>query len=163
MLNRRTFVGAGLTLCLGAMLSACAEPEPVGPSIREIIDTNASLSTLARALSTAGVVSLGDAGPWTVFAPRNSAFEKLPEGELERLFLPENRVELTRIMQLHIVAGRYTAAQLVNRTTTLTTLSGLNIIVDGFVGINIGGVALVQPDVNAGNGVIHIIDSVILP
>jgi uncharacterized surface protein with fasciclin (FAS1) repeats len=164
MMNRRTFAGSALTIGLGFALGACArQREPEQPSIREIIYSNASLSTLARMLTTAGVVSLGDPGPWTVFAPRNSAFDKLPEGELERLSLPENRAELTRIMQLHVVSGRYLAADLVNRTTTLTTASGLNVIVDGFNGINIGGVAVVQPDVLARNGVIHILDGVILP
>jgi uncharacterized surface protein with fasciclin (FAS1) repeats len=163
-MNRRTFAGSALTIGLGLALAACAQRrEPELPSIRGVIDSNASLSTLARLLTTAGVVSLSDPGPWTVFAPRNSAFDKLPEGELERLSLPENRAELARIMQLHVVSGRYLAADLVNRTTTLATASGLNVIVDGFNGINIGGVAVVQPDVLASNGVIHILDGVILP
>ena len=107
--------------------------------------------------------SLGDAGPFTVFAPRNSAFAKLPEGELERLLMPENRDELARILQLHVVAGSYPAAALVNKTTTLVTLSGLSIIVDGFNGLNVGGVNVVQPDVMASNGIIHVVDGVILP
>ena len=66
-------------------------------------------------------------------------------------------------MRLHVVAGNYPASTLVNRTMTLTTLSGLSIIVDGFNGLNVGGVNVVQPDVLASNGVIHVVDGVILP
>jgi uncharacterized surface protein with fasciclin (FAS1) repeats len=162
MMNRRTFVGLSLAAGAGALV-ACAPQAPAGPTIRDIFDTNASFSTLAQALANANVQSLGEAGPFTVFAPRNSAFDKLPEGELERLLRPENRDELARILQLHVVEGSYPAASLVNRTTTLTTLSGLSIIVDGFNGLNVGGVNVVQPDVMASNGIIHVVDGVILP
>ena len=82
---------------------------------------------------------------------------------MERLMRPENRDELARILQLHVVAGSHPAASLVNRTTTLVTLSGLSIIVDGFNGLNVGGVNVVQPDVMASNGVIHVVDGLILP
>jgi uncharacterized surface protein with fasciclin (FAS1) repeats len=163
MMNRRTFVGLSLAASALGTISACAPEAPAGPTIRDVLNSNASFSTLAQALAQANVQSLGDAGPFTVFAPRNSAFTKLPEGELERLLMPENRDELARILQLHVVAGSYPAASLVNKTTTLTTLSGLSIIVDGFNGLNVGGVNVVQPDVMASNGVIHVVDGVILP
>jgi uncharacterized surface protein with fasciclin (FAS1) repeats len=163
MMNRRAFTVAALAAAAGLVISACAPREPQLPTVREVIDSNTSLSTLARLLANAGVQSLGEAGPWTVFAPRNSAFAALPEGEVDRLLLPENRAELTRLMQLHVVAGSYPASALVNRTSTLTTLSGLSIIVDGFNGLNVGGVNVVQPDVMARNGVIHILDGIIVP
>jgi uncharacterized surface protein with fasciclin (FAS1) repeats len=164
MMNRRTFAGLAL-MTAAAALVGCAprEAQTQLPTIREVIDSNTSLSTLARLLANAGVESLGEAGPWTVFAPRNSAFAALPEGEIDRLLLPENRAELTRLMQLHVVSGSYPASALVNRTTTLTTLSGLSIIVDGFNGLNVGGVNVVQPDVMAHNGVIHVVDGIIAP
>ena len=165
MINRRTlFAGVALATA-AAVLQACAprEAETQPPTIREVIDANASLSTLARLLANAGVESLDEAGPWTVFAPRNSAFDALPEGEVERLLLPENRAELTRLVQLHVVSGSYPASALVNRTTTLNTLSGLNIIVDGFNGLHVGGVNVAQPDVMARNGVIQILDGIIVP
>ena len=163
MMHRRTFVGLTLAAGAGALASACAPKAPAGPTIRDILDTNASFSTLAQSLAQANVQSLGEAGPFTVFAPRNSAFAKLPEDEMERLMRPENRDELARILQLHVVAGSHPAASLVNRTTTLVTLSGLSIIVDGFNGLNVGGVNVVQPDVLASNGVIHVVDGLILP
>lgn len=163
MMHRRTFVGLTLAAGAGALVSACAPEAPAGPTIRDIFNSNASFSTLAQSLAQANVQSLGDAGPFTVFAPRNSAFAKVPEDELERLMRPENRDELARILQLHVVQGSYPAAALVNRTTTLVTLSGLSIIVDGFNGLNVGGVNVVQPDVMASNGVIHVVDGLILP
>lgn len=143
-------------------LSACAR-KPKNPSIRDVIDSNASLSTLARALTIAGVQPLDDAGPYTVFAPRNSAFDALPEGALDRLLQEQNRGELTRLLQLHVVPGTYTVADLSGRTTTLTSASGLNIIIDGFNGLHVGGVAVVQPDIMASNGIIHVINGLIVP
>jgi uncharacterized surface protein with fasciclin (FAS1) repeats len=163
-MNRRKFTGVTLAAGAGFALSACSSsPRLQPPTIREVIDQNASLSTLARALSTAGVQSLGEDGPFTVFAPRNSAFAALPQGTLDLLMLPSRQAELTQLLQLHVVRGTYTAADLVNRTTTLETLSGLRIIVDGFNGLHVGGVNVVQPDVVARNGVIHVVDGIIRP
>ena len=161
LMHRRAFVGLALATA-AITLSACGgQTETAQPTIRAVIDSNTSLSTLARLLANANVAELGDTGPFTVFAPRNSAFEALPEGEVERLLLPENREELARLLQLHVVAGSYPASSLVNRTTTLTTLSGLSIIVDGFNGIDVGGVTVAQPDVMASNGIIHVMNGII--
>lgn len=162
MTSRRDFTIAALAVS-GLALAACARKTEQPPSIREIIDQNASLSTLARLLANAGIESLGENGPFTVFAPRNSAFDALPEGELDRLLLPANRAELARLVQLHVVSGDYPAAALVNRTTTLTSLAGTRLIVDGFNGLHVGGVAVVQPDVIARNGVLHVIGGLITP
>jgi len=162
MLNRRTFGAMAFSAAAAMMLSACAN-EPTQPTIRDIINSNASFTTLAQALDVGGVQALGDAGPFAVFAPRNSAVEALPEGTLESLLEEGNRAQLVEILGLHVVPGTYTANDLVNRTSNLTTLSGLNIIVDGFDGVNVGGVNVVQPDVMASNGVIHVVDGVILP
>lgn len=162
MMNRRSFTVAAFSVAAGLLASACAR-RTEQPTIREIIDSNASLSTLAQFLANADVASLEGAGPWTVFAPRNSAFAALPEGETDRLLLPENRAELTRLVGLHVVSGSYPASALVNRTTTLTTLSGLNIIVDGFSGLHVGGVEVVQPDVMASNGIVHVVAAIIQP
>ncbi|HMQ94222.1 MAG TPA: fasciclin domain-containing protein [Amaricoccus sp.] len=161
-MNRRN-LGAILLAGVAAIaLSACARA-PQNPSIREVVDSNAAFTTLARALTAAGAPSLDDAGPVTVFAPRNSAFDALPEGALDRLMQPQNRGELTRLLQLHVVPGTYATADLSGRTTTLTTLSGLDIVVDGFDGVRVGGADVVQPDVMASNGIIQVTDGVIMP
>lgn len=163
MFNRRTFSAVVLAGASVAILSACAPQQPEQPNIREVINSNASLSTLATALDVAGVEALSDSGPFTVFAPTNNAFAALPEGTLDTLLLEQNRDQLLEILQLHVVPGLYPASDLINRTSNLTTASGLNIIVDGFDGVDVGGVMVIQPDVQASNGIIHIIDGVILP
>lgn len=163
MLNRRNFLSLAAVTASGAVLSACAPAAPAQPNIRAVIDANQALTTLARLLANAGVTELGETGPFTVFAPTNNAFAALPQGEIDRLLETPNRAELTRLLQLHVVSGRYLASDLVNRTTTLTTLSGLKIIVDGFNGVTVGGVTVIQPDVMASNGIIHVINGIIKP
>jgi len=163
MIDRRTFAASATAGATAILLAACAPQEPAQPNIRDVIDSNASLSTLATALEVANVEALGDDGPFTVFAPTNNAFVALPEGTLDTLLLEENRDQLTTILQLHVVPGSYPASELVNRTSNLTTASGLDIIVDGFNGVNVAGVNVIQPDVSASNGILHIIDGVILP
>lgn len=162
-MHRRTFAAVALAGAATLALSACAPSGPTQPDIRDVINSNASLSTLAQALDVAGVEALSTEGPFTVFAPTNAAFAALPEGTLDSLLLPENRDQLTTILQLHVVPGSYPASALVNRTTSVTTASGLSIIIDGFDGVNVGGVNVTQPDVMASNGIIHIVDGVILP
>ncbi|MCB1369342.1 MAG: fasciclin domain-containing protein [Rhodobacteraceae bacterium] len=161
-MNRRNLGAIMLAGAAAIALSACAGA-PQNPSIQEVIDSNAAFTTLARALTTAGVQSLDDAGPFTVFAPRNSAFDALPKGTLDTLMQPQNRGELTRLLEMHVVPGTYTTADLSGRTTTLTTLGGLDITVDGFNGVRVGGANVVQPDVMASNGLIQVIDGVIMP
>lgn len=162
-MNRRTFAAVALASTAAIALSACAPSEPTQPNIREVINSNASLSTLAQALTVAGVETLSADGPFTVFAPTNAAFAALPEGTLDSLLLPENRDQLTAILQLHVVPGSYPASALVNRTTTVATAGASSIIIDGFDGVNVGGVNVTQPDVMASNGILHIVDGVILP
>lgn len=162
-MNRRTFAAVALAGTAAIALSACAPSEPTQPNIREVINSNASLSTLAQALTVAGVETLSADGPFTVFAPTNAAFAALPEGTLDSLLLPENRDQLTAILQLHVVPGSYPASALVNRTTTVATAGASSIIIDGFDGVNVGGVNVTQPDVMASNGILHIVDGVILP
>ncbi|MFO1053993.1 MAG: CIA30 family protein [Planctomycetota bacterium] len=136
---------------------------PETRSIADLAIASENLRTLVAAVKAAGLVDqLGkDNGPWTVFAPVDSAFAKLPKSALEDLLKPQNRGELTRILGLHVVPGRIAARELLQKRT-LTTLLGAPIearLVGGKV--TIGGAALVTADVQAHNGVVHLIDSVI--
>ena len=167
-MNRRTFARLAALAVAAAALAACSrEPQP--PTISEIVTSNASFSTLATALQSADLVgTLDSGGPYTVFAPRNSAFAALPPGALDDLLLPENRPALVAVLGAHVVEGNFLAADLVNKTTEITTLDGTNFTVDGFDGVKITGAAggtvtVVQPDIIARNGVIHVIDGVLLP
>jgi len=167
-MNRRSFAALA-TLAVGATVIGACTREPEYPTISEIIATNRSLSTLATALlSSDQVAALSGGGPYTVFAPRNSAFAALPPGTLDDLLLPENRAALDAVLGAHVVRGAYLATDLINRTTLITTLDGTNFTVNGFDGMSISGAAggavtIVQPNIIASNGVIHVIDGVMLP
>jgi uncharacterized surface protein with fasciclin (FAS1) repeats len=134
---------------------------------KDIVDTAVaagSFKTLAKALQAAGLVeTLKGAGPFTVFAPTDEAFAKLPAGTLEALLKPENKPKLQRILTSHVVAGRIMAADVV-KTSSAKSVSGDTLTIasrDG--GVTVDGAKVVKTDIAATNGVIHVIDSVILP
>lgn len=124
-----------------------------------------SLSTLVTAVEAAELVdTLNGEGPFTVFAPTNDAFAALPEGTVDTLLMPENQADLQSVLTYHVVPGTYRAADL-SDGMTLTTVQGANITIgvhqDGTVTVNDAPVSMA--DVEASNGVVHVIDSVILP
>jgi uncharacterized surface protein with fasciclin (FAS1) repeats len=134
---------------------------------RDVVDTAiaaGSFKTLAKALDAAGLVTtLKGAGPFTVFAPTDEAFAKLPNGTLETLLKPENKEKLRRILTYHVVAGNVMASDVV-KLQSAKAVSGDTITVkvqDGVV--HVDNATVTSADVIASNGVIHVIDSVILP
>ena len=136
-------------------------------SPKDIVDTAVaagSFKTLAAALTAAGLVpTLKGPGPFTVFAPTDAAFAKLPAGTLDDLLKPENKAKLTRILTYHVVAGKVMAADVV-KLKSAKTVSGDMIsikVVDTTVMID--GAKVTTADIAASNGVIHVIDTVILP
>src|SRR5687768_8493761 len=150
-----------LTIAIGTGFQARAAQQ------QDIVDTAVaagSFKTLAAALQAAGLVeTLKGPGPFTVFAPTDAAFAKLPAGTIENLLKPENKDKLTRILTYHVVAGKVMAAD-VARMTTAKAVSGDTIAIaarDGGVTINNARVA--KADIAASNGVIHVIDTVIMP
>ena len=133
-------------------------------------------TTLVAAIKAAGLVAtLQSAGPFTVFAPTNAAFDLLPDGTVANLLKPENKATLTKVLTYHVVAGKLSASDIAkkikagNGSAKLTTVSGGSIIVsmDGkklAIRDENGGAAYVTiGDVNQSNGVIHVIDHVLLP
>jgi len=133
----------------------------------DIVDTAVSagsFNTLAAALEAGGLVdTLKADGPYTVFAPTDEAFAKLPDGTVEMLLLPENKDKLVEILTYHVVAGKVTAAEVVTLESA-TTVNGSDVVirvVDETVFINDSRV--VATDIGASNGVIHVVDTVILP
>ena len=136
-------------------------------SNQDIVDTAVGagqFKTLAAALGAAGLVeTLKGPGPFTVFAPTDAAFAKLPAGTVESLLKPENKAKLTAILTYHVVPGAVTAAQ-VTKLDEAKTVNGAMVKIstgDGKVMIN--NATVVTPDITASNGVIHVIDTVILP
>lgn len=124
-----------------------------------------SFNTLAAALTAAGLVdTLKGTGPFTVFAPTDAAFAKLPAGTVENLLRPENRAQLVSILTYHVVPGNIRAAQLLGKVTPATTVQGSRVTVNGQGGrVRVNGVNVVTADVAASNGVIHVIDTVLMP
>lgn len=133
----------------------------------DIVDTAVaagSFNTLAAALKAADLVgTLKGAGPFTVFAPTDEAFAKLPAGTVEDLLKPENKARLQRILTYHVVAGRVPAAEVV-KMSTAKTVSGdaASIRVEGTT-VRVGNARVIRTDIAATNGVIHVIDTVLLP
>lgn len=138
-----------------------------GKKRSDIVDTAVSagtFNTLAAALDAGDLVgTLKSDGPFTVFAPTDDAFAKLPEGTVEMLLLPENKDKLVAILTYHVVAGKVTAAEVITMKSAPTANgSDLKIsIVDETVFINDSRV--VATDIEASNGIIHVVDTVILP
>jgi uncharacterized surface protein with fasciclin (FAS1) repeats len=136
---------------------------------RDIVDTAVaagSFKTLAAALQAAGLIeTLKGKGPFTVFAPTDAAFAKLPKGTVEELLKPENKAKLAAILTYHVVPGTVTAAQVATMNgKEAKTVNGqaVKITVDG-TAVTVGAAKVVKTDIKATNGVIHVIDSVMLP
>ncbi|MEE2681419.1 MAG: fasciclin domain-containing protein [Planctomycetota bacterium] len=163
---------SAVLVSLSTSFVACAgaNPTPDAPRMMSeatIVETAASVkdfSTLVAAVKAAGLVeALNSAGPFTVFAPTNDAFAKLPEGTVEFLLKPENKPMLVQVLSYHVVPGRITAEQVVSMKSA-PTLEGqrLNIVVkDGTVKVD--GATVTKTDINCSNGIVHQIDSVMLP
>jgi uncharacterized surface protein with fasciclin (FAS1) repeats len=133
----------------------------------DIVDTAVAagaFTTLVAAIEAAGLVeTLKGEGPFTVFAPTDAAFAALPEGTLESLLKPENREQLVAILTYHVVPGKVTAADVAGLSEA-ATVNGASVDISVNYGtVKVDGATVVQADVMASNGVIHVIDQVILP
>lgn len=135
-------------------------------SAADLVDTAVAgrFNTLATALKAAGLVdALKGPGPFTVFAPTDEAFAKLPPGTLENLLKPENKGELRKILSYHVVAGRVTAKDVVKLDSAKTMEGGSVSIHAGNSGVMVNNAHVTRTDIAASNGVIHVIDTVLLP
>lgn len=162
---KRTTIWA--VACLGFIAAVANAGHHGAYKSKDIVDTAVSagqFSTLAAALEAADLVgTLKGDGPFTVFAPTDAAFAKLPDGTVADLLKPENRDQLTAILTYHVVAGKVYAADVV-KLEAATTVNGSDVSIevkDGSVRINDANV--VKTDISASNGVIHVIDTVIMP
>ena len=132
----------------------------------DIVDTAVaagSFSTLAAALEAAGLVdNLKSAGPFPVFAPTDEAFAALPEGTVENLLLPEHREQLVAVLTYHVGSGDVRAADVAGLTEA-TTVQGSALSIDTSNGVRINDANVTQADIVCSNGVIHVVDRVLLP
>jgi uncharacterized surface protein with fasciclin (FAS1) repeats len=166
--NPRLFVLAGLAIAVAALsLPRPSRAADEASAKKDIVDTAVaagSFKTLAAALKAAGLVdTLKGAGPFTVFAPTDEAFAKLPAGTVEDLLKPENKEKLVAVLTYHVVAGKAMAKD-VAAMSSAKTVNGKELtlkVEDGKVKVN--GATVTKADVEASNGVIHVIDTVLRP
>jgi uncharacterized surface protein with fasciclin (FAS1) repeats len=162
MKNRTTVMAAAAVLAAAALATAADKA-----ARKDIVDTAVSagnFKTLVAAVQAAGLVdALKGPGPLTVFAPTDEAFAKLPPGTVEELLKPENKTRLQGILKYHVVAGNYKAAEVV-KMHSAPTLQGEAVTIQAAGGgVTIDNAKVVKADILTSNGVIHVIDSVILP
>ena len=160
-MNRMSKIGAGVASLLLATAALAAPPA------QDIVDTAVaagSFKTLVTAVQAAGLVdTLKGAGPFTVFAPTDEAFAKLPPGTVEDLLKPENKAKLAAILTYHVVAGKVMAKDAM-KLHEAKTVNGEELMIKTSMGsVMINGAKVVKPDIVCSNGVIHVIDTVLLP
>lgn len=181
-MSKRTFPLIACLLALALGLAACGDDDedvtggggttteeqtteagPPRENVVQVAQANTNLSTLVEALTVAELAkTLEGPGPYSVFAPTNAAFEALGDG-LGELLEPENREELIEVLTYHVVPGELTASEL-SDGEMLETIQGdsLEVKVEGEE-VTVNGAAAVEPDVEASNGVVHVIDEVLTP
>lgn len=134
---------------------------------KDIVDTAVDagqFKTLVAAVQAAGLVdALKSDGPFTLFAPTDEAFAKLPEGTVEALLLPENRDQLIAILTYHVVPGKVMSTDIAGQRVNAETVQGSELTIDAMKGVKVNEASVIAADVEASNGVIHVIDTVVLP
>jgi uncharacterized surface protein with fasciclin (FAS1) repeats len=140
------------------------EGQKAATGAKDIVDVAVaagSFSTLATALKEAGLVeTLKGEGPFTVFAPTDEAFAKIPEADLKALLA--DKAALTKVLTYHVVPGKVMAADVL-KLTSAKTVQGQSVTIDTRNGVKVDGASVVKTDIVASNGIIHVIDTVILP
>lgn len=167
MKNAKLMLIAGALGILGAGPVAAQNGSGAAHDAVDIVETAkaaGSFETLIAAVEAAGLTeTLKGEGPYTVFAPTDEAFARLPDGTVDDLLMPENRKRLRAILTYHVVPGRMPASEVTGRSS-LSTAEGSELPVRAEGGtVRVGDATVVGPDVAASNGVIHVIDSVLLP
>lgn len=157
---RRTFIAAVAASTLAGSTFA-------GGHSKDIVDTAVaagSFGTLVAAVQAAGLVdALKGEGPFTVFAPTDEAFAALPAGTVENLLKPENKEQLANILTYHVLPGKVMSGDIAGKALNVEMLNGGTAKVDATSGVKIDAANVVTADIETSNGVIHVIDAVILP
>ena len=164
-------IGASLlaSVAFATVPTAAADhhAKPVHAATVDIVDTAVSagaFNTLVAAVQAAGLVdTLKSDGPFTVFAPTDEAFAKLPAGTVENLLKPENRDQLVAVLTYHVVPGKIASGDLAGKRVAAKTVQGTTVDIDATDGVRVDGANVVQADIMTSNGIIHVIDRVILP
>ena len=133
----------------------------------DIVDTAVdagSFGTLVAAVQAAGLVdTLKGEGPFTVFAPTDAAFAALPEGTVENLLKPENKDQLVAVLTYHVLSGKVMSGDIAGKELSAATVQGSELDIDATDGVTVDGANVVTVDIETSNGVIHVVDAVLLP
>jgi len=151
--------------CVGliALVAGCTTVEE-GDNILDVANESEEFSTLVTAVVAANLTeTLQNDGRFTVFAPTDAAFAELPPGTLDGLLLRENEEQLREILTYHVVPGVLTSGAIVGRNILVETVQGQTLAIDGREGVTVNGANITTLDVTATNGVIHVVDAVLLP
>ena len=147
--------------------NSLASTSTAGGHTKDIVDTSVaagSFETLVTAVAAADLVDvLKGEGPFTVFAPVDAAFTALPEGTVESLLKPENKSKLADILTYHVLSGKVMSSEIIGKKLEVTMVNGSTAQIDATAGVKIAGANIIQADIETSNGVIHVIDAVILP
>jgi uncharacterized surface protein with fasciclin (FAS1) repeats len=150
-----------------AAFGAALSVSSVSAAEMDIVDTAAgagSFNTLVAAVEAAGLVeTLKGEGPFTVFAPTDEAFAALPEGTVASLLEPENRDQLVAVLTYHVIPGRVMSSDIAGQEMMVQTVQGSQVDIDATDGVRVDEATVVTADIEATNGVIHVIDRVMLP
>jgi uncharacterized surface protein with fasciclin (FAS1) repeats len=159
----KNLLKSAFALSLLTAISMPAFADTSDKTVVEIAAGNEDFSTLVAAVKAAGLAeTLSGDGPFTVFAPTNEAFAKLPEGTVETLLKPENKEKLAAVLTYHVVAAKVMAADVkAGKVATVNGAEATITVADG--GVMIDGAKVVKTDIVGKNGVIHVIDTVIMP
>jgi uncharacterized surface protein with fasciclin (FAS1) repeats len=160
----RTLVVAAVAV---VALAAATVPSLAGARAKNIVDTAASagqFNTLVAAVQAAGLSeTLSGPGPFTVFAPTDEAFAQLPAGTVEDLLKPENKERLVALLTYHVVPGKVMSGDLAGKRVEANTVQGSAVDIDATSGVMVDDANVISADIEASNGVIHVIDKVIMP
>ncbi len=163
--SNTTVANAAQTQQVAGNVKTAASPAPMAATkdIVAIASGDPQFKTLTKALGAADLVAtLQRKGPFTVFAPTDAAFAALPEGTVENLLKPENKAQLTKILAYHVVPGSVLSTSLKSGDVTSVEGSSLNVAVSAGK-VTVSGANVVKADIKASNGVIHVIDKVLIP
>ena len=157
---RRTFFAA---TAAATLMGSSAFAESHSMTIVDAAKDAGNFETLLAAAEAAGLAeTLSGEGPFTVFAPTDEAFAALPEGTVDTLLLPENKDQLTAILTYHVIEGKVMSTDLTDDMAA-TTVQGTDVMIDLDDGVMVNDATVTTPDIEASNGVIHVIDTVLMP
>lgn len=163
---RRSFLGAAgaVALTLSGAVAALADGHKMK---RDIVDTAidaGSFATLVAAVQAAGLEhTLRGSGPFTVFAPTDAAFAALPDGTVETLLMPENKDQLVAVLTYHVVPAKVMSGDIAGKKASVLTVQGDRLSVNARNGVKVENARVTAADIAASNGVIHVIDKVLIP